>query len=235
MSATFQTLQLKKGQADMTKYLVHLHPGMSQVVISLDGFGPTASDGLKELGSFELDIDPNDAQILDTGDIDRKGDHPFIVEARKVLQEHLGEHNSTKGFTFIDRATNAVPDLDEDADMSTDAMDTIEGTKRHSEASTQAGGEQDSQTGEHRSGTQQEGGQTDSPPATELATGDAGGEQGGEQTAPEKESVADLKTRLATITDKAEIQAIYDAENAGEKRTTALAAIEARAKELEAA
>jgi len=218
----------------MTKYLVHLHPGMSQVVISLDGYGPTAGDGLKELGSFELDVDPNDAQVLDTGNIDRKGDHPFIVEARKILQEHIGDHNSTDGYTFLDRATNAVPELDEDADLSTDALDHSEGDASHPDASTQPGGVQNSQTGEFRPEADIEGTKSEPTPAEKLVTGETS-EQGSDTQTEGKESVTQLKERLKTITDKAEIQAIYDAENAGEKRATALAAIEARAKELEAA
>jgi hypothetical protein len=221
----------------MTKYLVHLNPGMSQVIISLDGYGPTKGENLKELGSFELDIDPNDAQVLATGNIDRKGDHPFIVEARKVLQEHLGDHNSTNGYTYLDRATNAVPDLDPNADMSTDAMDAVEGDNRHSEASTQPGGEQNSQTGEHRAGEQEAGQETDTPPATQAATGESNQTDHTDETqgSDGKESVAKLKERIATITDKDELQKVYDDEVAGENRSTAKAAIEARAAELEAA
>ena len=229
----------------MTKYLVHLHPGMSQVVISLDGFGPTKGEGLKEIGSFDLAIDPNDAQFADPQDVNRDGEHPFIVEARKVLQDHIGEHNSTMGYTFLDRATNAVPDLEDDMDMSTDAIIRTEG-EGDPEASTQAGGIKNAGTKEVHPVTQAAGGDAESPPATKSATGqspdktgngtetgtDGSKSAGGDTEKPE--TVEELKTRIAGITDKAELQKVYETEQNGGNRTTAIAAIEARAAELEA-
>lgn len=208
----------------MAHYLVHLNPTSNEVVISLDGFGPTAGEGLEAIGAFSLDVDPNSARVEDLSDLQAQGDHPFIVEARKVLHNHVGDDHTRKHYTFVDRATNAVPDADPADTMSTDDMPATEGPLTNPEVSTQPGGVENSQTGEHRPETQQQGESTDDTPATQTATD--------ENQEPAKETVEQLKARIATVTDKAELQAIYDAEVAGQNRPTALKAIEARAKEL---
>jgi len=209
----------------MTKYLVHLNYSLSQVVISLDGYGPTASDGLSKIGEFELDIDPNDGQMLEKTDLIDGPDHPFINEARKVLQDHLGGHNSTQGFTFVDKATNAVPEADDAMTHSTDDLAVTEGTNSNPDVSTQAGGEVNSQTNERRAGVQQDGGKTDLTPGQDLAQEE--NQEAGDET------VVALKERIGKITDKDELEKAYKAEQEGKNRPTAIAAIEARAKELE--
>lgn len=216
-----------------SKYLVHLRPGMAQVIISLDGFGPTAGEGLKELGSFTLDVDPLDNQLKDPQAINQKGDHLLVVKAREVLEDHLGG-KSSKDYTFVDRASNAVV-TDEDANMSTNAIPVVDGEgARDAEASAQAGGEKNAATHEIHADVQNDGDKADTPPAAEAAGETEGGPVAGEATGEKSETVADLKTRIAGITDKAELQKVYDDEVAGADRTTAKAAIEARAAELEA-
>lgn len=216
----------------MTKYLVHLNPGLRHVIVSLDGYGPTKGEGLTELGSFELGVDQADNQLVDPDAINQKGDHLFVAKAKEVLLQHLGENASTKGYEFLDRATNAVL-TDEDADMSTDALRRVDAPgARDAEASAQAGGVKSAATHQIHADTQNDGDKADSPPAVDAANGTEA--DAGNDGSDGSESVADLKTRIAGITDKAELQKEYEAEQAGKNRSTAIKAIEDRAAELEA-
>lgn len=231
----------------MTKYLVHVHPTAAKAVISLDGFGPAPSEPLTEVGSFDLDIDKNDAQTAEP--INVNGEHVFIVEARKVLEDYFGKGTDTRHFKFEDRATNTVPAADENADYSTDALRRTDGGG-DPDTSTQPGGIHNTATDENHPAEQEQGNETETPPATDAMTNGNQSETSPEQTgngigtgsdessssseAEGTETVAQLKERIAKITDKAELEAIYKAEQEGAKRSTALAAIEARAAELNA-
>lgn len=155
----------------MAKHLVLVHTGLKKVVIALDGYQPVPHEGYTEVGSFDFDTEPSDAQLRDPQDLGQGGDHPFIVKAKEILLDAGATEHDLKSFTFVDQATNAT-DTDETADLSTEGMEPIEGDNSHPEASTQSGGEVNSQTGEHRAGSQEAGKQTEAPPSTQQATGD---------------------------------------------------------------
>jgi len=76
-----------------------------------------------------------------------------------------------------------------------------------------------------------QGGTSGENPSGETAGGDKGSDA--DEQEGDKETVADLKKRLATINDVDALKREHDAEEQGAKRTTALAAIHARIDEVQ--
>lgn len=200
------------------KYDVHHNVGMSTIIITRNGEAPRNGQSGEVVGSFDMNVDPdNNTTTADELGNAHSNDHPFIAKAREILDE---AGINSKNLTFLDQASNA-PIHGEG--VATDDLPRVE-EGSDPEFSNQAGGE---------------GSTADTDPKSTAPNG-VQDKQEGEQTkedapkeADDKETVAQLKERIAKVTDKDELQKIYDTEVAGQDRAGAKAAIEARAVELQ--
>lgn len=227
----------------MTKYTVFKGNGDMRVVIALDGYGPNEA-GFTEVGSFTHGIDAMSNNETDAKKLDLRGDHVLIAKAKEVLRDSGDFDNvNLDSLTYLDRASNAPVHADQG--VTTDAMLTS-GVDPDPEVSTQLGGDHSEENNSQIDTTQNsdtetvhaqdgEGGTQERIADEEGSTKQSGSETSendSEGNAEVNETVAQLKERIADVTDKNELQGIYDAEKAGKDRPTAIAAIEARAAEL---
>lgn len=243
----------------MTTYSVHKTDGNDQVVIALEGYGPT--NGFTEVGTFEHGVNEENSQTDPDALTASNGDHVFIAKAKELLADskEFGHLNLDK-LTFLDRASNA-PLHDEDLTSTDDLSVSEEGADPNT--SSQAGGEQsvvntDPATTE-ANGVQQVpsevDGEVDASDNQEVSetTEDQGTEEvedinevdtldnpdtndtsdtNNNRFDPSDMTVDDLKDYIEKIDDKVELNRIYELEKAGKERGTALKAIENRADEL---
>lgn len=204
-----------------SKYLVYLSTTSAVVQIHLDGYGLPTGQGFNEIGDFTLDIDENNKQVGRPSDLNQDGEHILVAKAKEILADHLEmDPNSARlrQYVFFDKSSNTVPAASYDEDgaqsMDMDSMQKID-PNDSPDATDQAARER---------------GAGEPTPGEAQATGETIGD--GEEK-KEAESATDLKTRIAGITDKEELQKLYDEESSGKKRTTVLKAIEDRAAELD--
>ena len=211
----------------MTTYSVHRNPGDSKVIIALDGYGPDDHP----IGTFEHGVDPVNGQT-DANDLgSSNGDHPFVAKAKKVLLDDDKMVN-VELLIFVDQASNAPVHL-EGGTATDDLQVSEEGS--HPNASSQKGGEI-SVVGTDPAETEPNG-VTEKPDDEDLEEekpSETEEEPAAADEAPDA-PVDDLETftaHLHTITDKAQLEATYVAEQEGENRPEYISAIEARAAEL---
>ena len=216
----------------MATYTVHKGVGDDRVVIALDGFGPADNDvqgGYKQVGSFTHGETDEDDNTTAAEGLNRNGEHFLIAGAKGVLRDSEDfKHLNLDKLVYLDQASNAPQH--EDMAYSTDAvMDS--GGEHHPEISTQLGG-----VGSEANDSQIENGGIDGNEDGSENRQEAEGEDAEQEDENEDEAngetVKQLKERIAGITDKDELQKAYDDEKTGKNRSTAIAAIEARAEEL---
>lgn len=165
--------------------------------------GYEPTDGSVEVGSFEMDVNPLNNQTTRTEMGNSNSEHAFITNAKRVIADSGEFTGNVDRLTFLDKASNAP--VHEEVTLSTNDTDAMNVNEERSDAgSVPAGGE---------------GAQND-------------GTNGAEGEETKKETVEQLKERIAGISDKDELEREFKAEQEGQNRATALAAFEARAKEL---
>lgn len=103
---TSKNTKAKKTKNDMNKYIVGFDSAQRRVHIYNDG--QDMEPGFKEVGSFELAIDPV-TNAVKRGDVEgpasEGGDHIFITEAKRVLQENTPATDFSN-MRFEDKASN---------------------------------------------------------------------------------------------------------------------------------
>lgn len=195
----------------MTKFVVLLNPGGNQATIALEGYSPT--DGSFEIGTFDMNIDPINARVLDPSEMaGGQHEHPYIAKAKEILADSDQFRGEVNSLTFLDKASNAA--VHPETMLSTDDNELQPDEERTDGGDTPAGGE----------GAEHE-------PKTGENTGDGGNDD--EDAEHEGETIDQLKERLKGVTDKSALEADYKAEQEGKNRAGAIAAYEARAAELD--
>lgn len=243
----------------MAKFNVHLNG--AEVIISKDGYETYPVEGREPIGSFDMDVDPATNQYVSVDALNElkqaerpNGDHPFVVQARKVLQEHLGDDVATNGYTFVDKAsnapmappennfhTNAIPVTDgsgdadhsaqaggEDAVIPPAARAALAGSEELDQAKDTLGDTTDNATDVNPNA------QNTPKVVTENDGTNAGEAKAATISETEKtETVADLKTRIAGVDNADELNKALADEKANANRAGAITAYENRIAELQ--
>lgn len=236
----------------------NVHFDGNRVIIAHPDYAPT---DVKLIGTFEHDV-AEGSNITSPATISRNGDHIFIAKAKEVLEDN--DIEVTSHLTFLDQASNAplhdedmnyhtdalsVSEDDTHANASSQAGGEVStvgtnpfDTDTNGVTKNDADGNETADKRELPAEFETEGSIFDEEGEQEQSqteqaddsTTEVADEKADDAEKPQAETVADLKARIAKITDKAELEAAYKAENEGQKRTTALKAIEDRAEELNA-
>lgn len=222
----------------MATYSVHKNISSNRVIIALKGYGPADDMDHAEVGTFDHDVNAEgDNETTATG-LNKDGEHFLVAGAKQVLRDSGKFDNlNIDSLIYVDKASNAPVHAEDSAYATENLRDS--GGEPHPDISTQLGGvgseANDSQIEHGGADGNQDGSENRQEGEGESSNEDA--EQNAEETEDEAdgETVKQLKERIASITDKDELQKAYDDEKAGKNRTTALSAIEARAEELNTA
>lgn len=223
----------------MTKYTVHKAIGDSRVIIALADSGPAEGQGFNEVGSF---THGEGDSTLDAPN----GDHVFIAKAKEVLRDSgdFDRINLDK-LVYLDQASNAPKE--ENFQLGGGMEELKEsGGEPHPEISTQLGGVGSAVNDSELPTTQNS--ETETVTENQEGSGSENTQEriegaGEDKQEPEdkpksededdgKETVDQLKERIALITDKAELEAAYKEEIENKNRVGAITALEARANEL---
>lgn len=225
----------------MATYSVHKNISSNRVIIALKGYGPADDMDHAEVGTFDHDVNAEDNNETTATGLNKDGEHFLIAGAKQVLRDNEDyKHLDLNKLTYLDQASNA-PQHEDIAYATESLLDS--GGEPHPDISTQLGG-----VGSEANDSQIENGGVDGnqDDSENRQEGQAKGEQdpldhdndgrkGGSLPHTSEngdETVEQLKERVSKITDKDELQKVYDDEKAGKNRSTALSAIEARAEEL---
>lgn len=203
----------------MTKYVVLVQGNTA--TIALDGYEPHGAG--EQMGSFSVDVDPLNNQTNGSEITGKGGDHNFIVLAKQALSNNEDFVGNVNNLTFLDKASNApVHPTDGAENIDLDVVDEMSQT---SEKSAQAGG-----VGTVDAEGKDPNGVVESEERSDAD--EANNKDENQEDEHDGETVAQLKERLATVTDKDALEADYKAEQEGKNRAGAIAAYEARAAEL---